>query len=83
MPTITPSTALGDVTPSRANATTIPGQKKRSTMIAAVETMAPPNRGGLSSTHIHGTHVPGEEPSTASQTDIKGQTYAALLKPLD
>jgi hypothetical protein len=28
--------------------------------------LAPPNRGGFNSTHIHGTHVPAEEPSTAS-----------------
>src|SRR4029450_6689557 len=28
--------------------------------------LAPPNRGGLNSTHIHGTSVPVEEPSTAS-----------------
>jgi hypothetical protein len=28
--------------------------------------VAPPNRGGLNSTHIHGTSVPVEEPSTAS-----------------
>jgi hypothetical protein len=26
--------------------------------------------GGLNSTHIHGIHVPVEEPSTASQADI-------------
>jgi hypothetical protein len=25
---------------------------------------------GLNSTHIHGTHVPVEEPSTASEDDI-------------
>src|SRR6266511_2151926 len=31
--------------------------------------VAPPNRGGLNSTHIHGTSVPVEEPSTASQPD--------------
>src|SRR6266516_2651272 len=31
--------------------------------------LAPPNRGGLNSTHIHGTSVPVEEPSTASQAD--------------
>jgi hypothetical protein len=31
--------------------------------------LAPPNRGGFNSTHIHGTHVPVEEPSTASGTD--------------
>ena len=32
--------------------------------------MPPPNRGGLNSTHIHGTHVPVEEPSTASIADM-------------
>ena len=32
--------------------------------------LAPPNRGGLNSTHIHGTHVPVEEPSTASKADV-------------
>ena len=32
--------------------------------------LAPPNRGGLNSTHIHGTSVPVEEPSTASRADI-------------
>jgi hypothetical protein len=31
--------------------------------------LAPPNRGSLNSTHIHGTHVPVEEPSTASEAD--------------
>jgi hypothetical protein len=31
--------------------------------------LAPPNRGGLNSTHIHGTSVPVEEPSTASKAD--------------
>src|SRR5438034_264422 len=31
--------------------------------------VAPPNRGGLNSTHIHGTSVPVEEPSTASTAD--------------
>jgi hypothetical protein len=29
-----------------------------------------PNRGGLNSARIHGTHLPVEEPSTASKTDI-------------
>ena len=33
--------------------------------------LAPPNRGGFNSTHIHGTHVPVEEPSTASTTDLR------------
>src|SRR5215469_12649855 len=32
--------------------------------------LAPPNRGGLNSTHIHGTSVPVEEPSIASKADI-------------
>ena len=32
--------------------------------------LAPPNRRGLNSTHIRGTHVPVEEPSTASIGDI-------------
>ena len=31
--------------------------------------LAPPNRGRLNSTHIRGTHVPVEEPSTASNAD--------------
>jgi len=33
--------------------------------------VAPPNRGGLNSTHIHGTCVPVEESSTASKADIR------------
>src|SRR5215467_2442357 len=32
--------------------------------------LAPPNRGGLNSTHFHGAHAPVEEPSTASLPDI-------------
>jgi hypothetical protein len=32
--------------------------------------LAPLNRGGLNSTHIHGTRAPVEEPSTASIADI-------------
>jgi hypothetical protein len=32
--------------------------------------LAPLNRGGLNSTHFHGTHVPVEEPSTASKADM-------------
>src|SRR5262249_31490650 len=32
--------------------------------------LAPPNRGGLNSIHIHGTSVPVEEPSTASEAAI-------------
>ena len=30
---------------------------------------APPNRGSFNSAHIFGTHVPVEEPSTASKAD--------------
>jgi hypothetical protein len=33
--------------------------------------IAPPNRGSSNSTHIHGTHVPVEEPSTASEGDVR------------
>ena len=32
--------------------------------------LAPANRGGRKSTHFHGTHVPVEEPSTASKADV-------------
>jgi hypothetical protein len=38
--------------------------------------LAPPNRGGLNSTHIHGAHAPVEEPSTASQADAP-RTWSA------
>src|SRR3954471_19067239 len=31
---------------------------------------APPNRGSVNSAHIFGTHVPVEEPSTASTADL-------------
>jgi hypothetical protein len=31
--------------------------------------LAPPNRGSFNSPHIHGTHVPVGEPSTASLAD--------------
>src|SRR5260370_41305362 len=37
--------------------------------------LAPLNRGSLNSAHIHGTHVPVEEPSTASGTDLATQTH--------
>ena len=43
---------------------------------------APPNRGGLNSAHIHGTHVPVVEPSTASEAvvvtslfELAGRTF--------
>ena len=32
--------------------------------------LAPPNRGDLNSTHVHGAHAPVEEPSTASIADM-------------
>src|SRR5258705_13080554 len=32
--------------------------------------LAPLNRGSLNSAHIHGTHVPVEEPSTASIPEV-------------
>jgi hypothetical protein len=35
-----------------------------------------PNRGGLNSTHIHGTRVPVEEPSTASIAEVGSPTYS-------
>src|ERR1035441_10590928 len=39
-------------------------------MSRPIACLAPPNCGGLNSPHIHGTHVPVEEPSTASKADI-------------
>src|SRR3977135_82371 len=33
--------------------------------------IAPLNRGSLNSAHIHGTRVPVEEPSTASEADMR------------
>jgi hypothetical protein len=33
--------------------------------------LAPPNRGHINSNHILGTHVPVEEPSTASNTEVR------------
>src|SRR5262245_34857567 len=48
--------------------------------------LAPPNRGRLNSTHIHGAHAPVEEPSTASIGDIAlsatlGEEYATSTQP--
>src|SRR4051794_37936481 len=43
--------------------------------------LAPPNRGGLNSTHIHGTLVPVEEPSTASKADSCGAAKYLLSHP--
>ena len=37
---------------------------------------------GLNSTHIHGTHVPVEEPSTASEADIR-LTITSLIKMIE
>ena len=39
--------------------------------------LAPPNRGGFNCTHIDGTHVPVEEPSTASGADSCAATKSA------
>ena len=36
--------------------------------------------GGLNSTHIHGTHVPVDEPSTASIADIASQTMPFIAR---
>jgi hypothetical protein len=43
--------------------------------------LAPLNRGGLNSTHFHGTHVPVEEPSTASIADIHSQIIDVRFVP--
>jgi hypothetical protein len=44
--------------------------------------LAPFNRGGLNSTHFHGTHVPVEEPSTASKADGQTRTSRVLFDHL-
>jgi len=36
-----------------------------------LHSLAPPNRGDLNSTHVHGAHAPVEEPSTASEADMR------------
>jgi hypothetical protein len=41
--------------------------------------LAPPNRGSSAGTHIHGTHVPVEEPSTASIADMETVSVAKVL----
>jgi hypothetical protein len=43
---------------------------------------APPNRGSFNSAHIFGTHVPVEEPSTASKAEFifRAQQLPASLK---
>jgi hypothetical protein len=43
--------------------------------------LAPPNRGSSAGTHFHGTHVPVEEPSTASIADIAGRQLAVRFVP--
>jgi hypothetical protein len=43
--------------------------------------LAPPNRGSLNSTHIDGTHVPVEEPSTGSGGDITQSPHRRRRKP--
>jgi hypothetical protein len=59
-------------------------------MCHSFHNLAPPNRGGLNSTHIHGAHAPVEEPSTASAADIeltgkahKEQMFSALCTTID
>src|SRR5712672_2833751 len=42
-------------------------------IVATVAWIAPPNRGSLNSAHTHGTHVPVEEPSTASKAEVYHQ----------
>jgi hypothetical protein len=41
--------------------------------------LAPPNRGSLSRLHVNGTHVPVEEPSTASKGDELHRSKPARL----
>ena len=36
-------------------------------------------RGSLNSAHIHGTHVPVEEPSTASTTDLASNRQGRMI----
>jgi hypothetical protein len=43
--------------------------------------LAPTNRGAFNSTHIYGTHVPVEEPSTASITDTKAGGWRVRFGP--
>src|SRR5258705_8545974 len=43
--------------------------------------LAPLNRGSLNSAHIHGTHVPVEEPSTASTTEVAFSRVAKKSRP--
>jgi hypothetical protein len=35
---------------------------------------------GLNSTHIHGTHVPVEEPSTASEAEVRSSMEGGSTK---
>src|SRR5271168_2500787 len=41
--------------------------------------LAPLNRGNLNSAHIHGTDVPVEEPSTASEAEVARRTDGLCL----
>jgi len=43
--------------------------------------LAPLNRGAFISTHIHGTHVPVEEQSTASIGDIAFAALSEIERP--
>jgi hypothetical protein len=50
--------------------------------VIACMSLAPPNRGSLNSTHVYGTRVSVEEPSTASIPDmtvVKGGISQGLL----
>jgi hypothetical protein len=38
------------------------------------------NRGSLNSAHIHGTHVPVEEPSTASNSEVLAYDSSRLSR---
>src|SRR5262249_46642125 len=39
------------------------------------------NRGNFNSTHVYGTHVPVEEPSTASKADVSRCSKIRYTKP--
>jgi hypothetical protein len=42
--------------------------------------LPPSNRGRINSTHIRGTHVPVEEPSTASEADMTMERAFSTLR---
>ena len=59
-----------------------PGFKKRGLKLAAVASVAAGQSWGLNSTHLHGTHVPVEEPSTASKADMCGALIDVRFGPI-